>query len=261
MIWWPCSERNADLTADLLAGQLTEVTLPLLWVWRWPDGRPAGRSTDRGHPARGPLQPQDQGLRVRDVHVPGQGGAGGGGAGRQRLPGTHAAPAARHAEEVAGRGRGRSWVFIEAEGRGYGWCDTWCGFVVVLTRALLGGGGGGGGGGETAPCPFPSIAQKQKGIELRNFQNPLPTSNLHILTKGKFHTYDSSAVSDVRVTSCFAILGKKIRVCGNHCHTLILKDKDNLKRLAYSEKGWLKNCSLIFEILDILDILRLNIFI
>ena len=28
------------------------------------------------------------------------------------------------------------------------------------------------GGGDT-PCPFPSIAQKRKGIELLNFQNPL----------------------------------------------------------------------------------------
>ena len=37
---------------------------------------------------------------------------------------------------------------------------------------------------------------------------PLPTSILHMLTKRKFRTYDRSAVSDIRVTSCFAILGK-----------------------------------------------------
>ena len=68
----------------------------------------------------------------------------------------------------------------------------------------------GGGGGETAPpSTFPSIAQKRKGIELRNFREPLPTSILHMLTKGKFRTYDRSAVSDVRVTSCSAILGQK----------------------------------------------------
>ena len=30
-----------------------------------------------------------------------------------------------------------------------------------------------------------------------------------MLTKGKFRTYDRSAVSDVRVMSCSAILGKK----------------------------------------------------
>ena len=41
--------------------------------------------------------------------------------------------------------------------------------VRVLNRALLGGGGG----GETPPCPFPSIAQKRKEIELQNFQNPV----------------------------------------------------------------------------------------
>ena len=71
--------------------------------------------------------------------------------------------------------------------------------------------GGGGGGAETAPPPstFPSIAQKRKGVGLRNFREPLPTSILHMLTKGKFRTYDRSAVSDVRVTSCSAILGQK----------------------------------------------------
>ena len=36
----------------------------------------------------------------------------------------------------------------------------------------------------------------------------LPTSILHMLTKGKFRTYDRSAVNNVRVTSCSAILGK-----------------------------------------------------
>ena len=68
-----------------------------------------------------------------------------------------------------------------------------------------------GGGAETAPPPstFPSIAQKRKGVGLRNFREPLPTSILHMLTKGKFRTYDRSAVSDVRVTSCSAILGQK----------------------------------------------------
>ena len=75
-----------------------------------------------------------------------------------------------------------------------------------LTRALLGGGGG---PKRPPPRTFPTIAQKRKGIELRNFLEPLPTSIIHILTKGKFHTYDRLAVSDVRVTSCFAILGQK----------------------------------------------------
>ena len=73
-----------------------------------------------------------------------------------------------------------------------------------LTRALMGGGGRNG-----PPCTFPSIAQKRKGVGLRNFREPLPTSILHMLTKGKFRTYDRSAVSNVRVTSCSAILGKK----------------------------------------------------
>ena len=36
-----------------------------------------------------------------------------------------------------------------------------------LTRALLGGGGG----AKRPLCTFPSIAQKRKGIELRNFRN------------------------------------------------------------------------------------------
>ena len=67
-----------------------------------------------------------------------------------------------------------------------------------------------GGGAETAPpSTFPSIAQKRKGVGLRNFRQPLPTSILHMLTNGKFRTYDRSAVSDVRVTSCSAILGQK----------------------------------------------------
>ena len=35
--------------------------------------------------------------------------------------------------------------------------------VNMLARALL--------GTETPPCTFPGIAQKRKGIELRNFQN------------------------------------------------------------------------------------------
>ena len=106
-------------------------------------------------------------------------------------------------------------------------------------------GGGGGGEGETAPWPFPSIAQKRKGIELRNFRGPLPTSILHILTKGKFCTYDRSAVSDFRVTSCSAILGQ-IRVCGNHCRALIVNDKDNRKGLVDAEKNELQNLSFGF---------------
>ena len=68
---------------------------------------------------------------------------------------------------------------------------------------------GGGGGRNGPPSTFPSIAQKRKGVGLRNFREPLPTSILHMLTKGKFRTYDRSAVSDVRVTSCSAILGQK----------------------------------------------------
>ena len=67
----------------------------------------------------------------------------------------------------------------------------------------------GGGRNGPPPCTFPSIAQKQKGVGLRNFREPLPTSILHMLTKGKFRTYDRSAVNDVRVTSCSAILGQK----------------------------------------------------
>ena len=75
-----------------------------------------------------------------------------------------------------------------------------------LTRALLRGGGG---RNAPPPCTFPSIAQKRKGVGLQNFRKPLSTSILHMLTKGKFRTYDRSAVSDVRVTSCSAILGQK----------------------------------------------------
>ena len=76
-----------------------------------------------------------------------------------------------------------------------------------LTRALPGG------GGETAPCPFPSIVQKRKSYETffraTKLSEPLPTSILYVLTKGKFHTYDRSAVSNVKVTSCSAIFGQK----------------------------------------------------
>ena len=76
--------------------------------------------------------------------------------------------------------------------------------IRALTRAPLGGGPK-----RPPPSTFPSIAQKRKGVGLRNFREPLPTSILHMLTKGKIRTYDRSAVSDVRVTSCSAILGKK----------------------------------------------------
>ena len=103
-----------------------------------------------------------------------------------------------------------------------------------------------GGRGETAHCAFPSIAQKPKGIELRNFQNLFLHQLCTFWPKGKFRNYDRSAVSDVRVTSCSAILGKKIRVCGNCGHTLIFKDKDNRKRLVYAEKNGLRNCYLGF---------------
>ena len=66
----------------------------------------------------------------------------------------------------------------------------------------------GGGGGAKRPRPFLGIAQNEKNRAAK-LSESLPTSIPHILTKGKFHTYDRSAVGDVIVTSCSAILGKK----------------------------------------------------
>ena len=59
-------------------------------------------------------------------------------------------------------------------------------------------------GGETAPCSFPSIAKKREDSATK-LSEPLPTSILHM----KFNIYDRSAVSDVKVTTCYAILGQK----------------------------------------------------
>ena len=87
--------------------------------------------------------------------------------------------------------------------------------MILLTRAMLWV------GGETPPPrTFPSIAQKQKGIWATKLLEPLPTSILRMLTKGKFRTYDKSAVNDVRVTSCSAILGKNkgFRESLSHAH-------------------------------------------
>ena len=53
-------------------------------------------------------------------------------------------------------------------------------------------------------------------------------------------------MSDVRVTSCSAILSKKISVCENRCHTLIFKDKDIWKTVVCSENKGLSNCYLGF---------------
>ena len=42
----------------------------------------------------------------------------------------------------------------------------------------------------------------------------------------------------------FCHFRSKIRVCGNHSHTLIVNDKDNRKGLVYAEKNGLQNCYL-----------------
>ena len=123
---------------------------------------------------------------------------------------------------------------------------------------------------ETAPCPYPSITQKPKGIELRNFQNPYRNQFCTCSSNKNFTSMIARPwlMSDVRVTSCSANLGKRLRDCGNRCHTLILcdyctvlyctvlycttvlllllskllfSDKDNRKTVVYSEKKWLPN--------------------
>ena len=73
-----------------------------------------------------------------------------------------------------------------------------------LTRTLL--------GAETPPCPFPHflICSKTEENRATKLSEPIPTSILHMLTKGQFHIYDvRSVVSDVRVASCYAILGER----------------------------------------------------
>ena len=73
-----------------------------------------------------------------------------------------------------------------------------------------------------------------------------------MLTKGKFHTYYISAVSDVTVTSCSAILGKKQGFAGIAVTRSFLKI-DNRKRLVHSEWAT-KLPSRMFEILKSLEI-------
>ena len=44
----------------------------------------------------------------------------------------------------------------------------------------------------------------------------------------------------------FCHFRSKMRVCGNHCHTLSFKDEDNLKMPVDAEKNKLQNCCLGF---------------
>ena len=44
----------------------------------------------------------------------------------------------------------------------------------------------------------------------------------------------------------FCHFRSKIRVCGNHCHTLSFKDENNQKRPLDAEKNKLQNCYLGF---------------
>ena len=44
----------------------------------------------------------------------------------------------------------------------------------------------------------------------------------------------------------FCHFRSKIRVCGNHCHTLSFKDEDNRKMSVDAEKNKLQNCYLGF---------------
>ena len=67
-----------------------------------------------------------------------------------------------------------------------------------------------------------------------------------MVMKEKLHIYDWSAMKDVRVTSCSAILGHFLFVCGNRYHTLVFKDKDNRKAVLYSKQKELSNCYLGF---------------
>ena len=71
-----------------------------------------------------------------------------------------------------------------------------------------------------------------------------------MLTKGKFHTYDRSTVIDVKVTSCFPILGQ------NYGFTGIAVTRSFLEiKIIILRKEW-ATISRIFEILKMLEILR-----
>ena len=66
-----------------------------------------------------------------------------------------------------------------------------------------------GGGGYFPPLVFRDIFRSYKRIIVK-FSVPSCPSIWHILTKGKLaRTDDTSAISDVRVTSCFAGFGQK----------------------------------------------------
>ena len=72
-------------------------------------------------------------------------------------------------------------------------------FIQLSTRALLGC------RNTPRPCLFPSIAQKRKGIELRNFEIPFPHQFGTCWPKENF----TPMIVRPWVTSCSAILGQK----------------------------------------------------
>ena len=99
-------------------------------------------------------------------------------------------------------------------------------------------------GGDTPHCTLLNIAQKRKGIELRNFQNPF----LHQLRTFWLKKNFTPMIGQPWVTSQWrhVLLFQLIRICGNRCHTLILKIKTIRRKLVWSETNGLQNRSLGF---------------
>ena len=88
-------------------------------------------------------------------------------------------------------------------------------------------------------------SSKTERIELRNFQNPFLHQFCTCWPKENF----TPAIGRLWRTSEWRHVlpfRSKIRVFGNCCHTLIARDKDNRKRLLYSEKNGLRKCYLEF---------------
>ena len=79
---------------------------------------------------------------------------------------------------------------------------------------------------------------------------------MHILAKGKFHTYNRSVVSDVRVTSCSAALGKKYDFAGIAFTRSFLKTKTIGKNSILGKEWDTKLLTRVFEIMKTLEFLR-----
>ena len=89
--------------------------------------------------------------------------------------------------------------------------------MFVLTRDLR--------GAIFCPLSFSGNISRSNANIATKLSVPSLTSILHMLTKGKWSACDRSAANDVRVTSCFPILGRKYGFAGNAVSRTVFKIK------------------------------------